>query len=245
MKGGVGKTSLAVFLAQQFRLDGKPLLLIDADPNNNLTDFFLRGADPEEIAKSELRHVLLRKRNLMECVYETTFQTNIVPCTVDLHRVGHELNGDPASFLTLSKELRRHVPDSDALIDTPPSLSFEFRTSLFAADVVIVPVSFSIWTMRALRILADELSKVEEVRGRSPKLVAVPCMVTEKEVEKLAELHPEELVPGLTMTKSFIGRSGTIRNMTNSGKWFHPQSEGNKSFDQFRAVYKEIKRIVK
>jgi len=80
MKCGVGNTSLAVYLAQQFWLDKKKdLLLIDADPNNNLTDFFLRGADSEEIAKSELRHVLLRKRNLTECSYLTQFGPSIVP----------------------------------------------------------------------------------------------------------------------------------------------------------------------
>jgi len=147
--------------------------------------------------------------------------------------------------MVLSKEIRSYAPHINVLIDTPPSLTFEFRAALLAADVVIVPVSYSIWTVRALNILRDEISKVEDLRGRAPKLIAVPCMVTEKEVEKLVDLRMHEFIQGLVMTSSFVSRSGTVRNMTNNGKWFQLPGAGNKSFDQFKDVVNEIKRIVK
>lgn len=47
IKGGVGKTSTAVFLAQALVTRGHNVLAVDGDHNNNLTDFFLRDVIPK------------------------------------------------------------------------------------------------------------------------------------------------------------------------------------------------------
>ncbi len=47
LKGGVGKTTCAAFLAQALASKGARVLAADIDANNNLTDYFLRDSAPQ------------------------------------------------------------------------------------------------------------------------------------------------------------------------------------------------------
>nr|WP_254056033.1 ParA family protein [Leptospira mayottensis] len=58
MKGGVGKTTIDAFLAQALSLLGFKVLVIDMDPNNNLTDYFLRDISIETISSKNIRQTL-------------------------------------------------------------------------------------------------------------------------------------------------------------------------------------------
>ena len=61
LKGGVGKSTLAIFLSQALAQLNTRVLVIDADPNNNMTDYFLRKIPSEEIESRNLYHVLAGK----------------------------------------------------------------------------------------------------------------------------------------------------------------------------------------
>ncbi|EMN94783.1 VirC1-like protein, partial [Leptospira interrogans serovar Medanensis str. UT053] len=54
MKGGVGKTTIDVFLAQAFFQLGFRVLVVDMDPNNNLTDYFLRAISVGAISSQNI-----------------------------------------------------------------------------------------------------------------------------------------------------------------------------------------------
>lgn len=145
LKGGAGKTTIAVFLARAFRELNKQVLVVDLDHNNNLTDYFLRGKDPEELENLNVYHVLTGRKNIQDCIYESSDTTDIdvLPCTISLNKIGSELARDPGALLRFGPQLKKLSYDI-VIIDTPPALCFELSAGLYASHVVLSPLSLQL-----------------------------------------------------------------------------------------------------
>jgi chromosome partitioning protein len=105
---------------------------------------------------------------------------DIIPATPSLARIGIELSRDQGAAMRLSAGLRKLDYDY-VIIDTPPSLSLELTLGLYAADLVLVPISASRWTVQGYQIIENEVSGVAESLGKAPEIMAVPSMVTQIE----------------------------------------------------------------
>lgn len=228
LKGGVGKTTLAIFLSQSLSIN-KRVLLIDADPNNNATDFFLRTGDVMEIENANLYHALSGKRALADCIHPTEFNLSVIPSTPGLHRVGVELGTNPGAMLRFVAHLQK-LPFDYAVIDTPPAIGFELRAALHAADLILSPVHPSRWALQALDILRDEIETVKEGMGKDLPLLVVPSIVTAKEAEALQVAIPE-------ISKTAILKSGAVKKSGSTGK---PLSEKIKSWNEFQSLAGEV-----
>lgn len=210
LKGGVGKTTTAIFLALALKERSKRVLVIDADPNNNLTDYFLRDADPNEIESRNLYHLLSGKATAEQCIYLAG--VDVIPCTLSLHRVGIEQGTNPGSLLRFASNLRKLDYDV-ILIDTPPSPGYELRAALHASDLVLSPVGLSRWNVQALDILRGEILDVKEDVGHAPELLALPSMVTESEERSLRLSAIAEL-----LTQTSVHKSAPIKKAAATGK---------------------------
>ena len=135
----------------------------------------------------------------------------MVPGTPTLAQAGLELAQDPGICLRFPMELK--ALDAEVIvIDTPPALTIELTLALYAADMVIVPVGLSRWTVSAYHVIADRVRVVEKTTGRAIRLLALPDIVTERETETLRKLN------GWSMTRTAIFRSAAIRNAANTGR---------------------------
>jgi chromosome partitioning protein len=230
LKGGVGKTTIAAFLGQACAAAGKKTLLIDADPNNNLTDYFLRDADSAAIEAANLYQVFTDRATIAEAVHSTAFRLDVLPCTPSLHKVGVELATDPAALLRFGARLRK-LDYEIIIIDTPPALTFEFRAALYAADLVLCPVALARWSDKALELLQDEIEKLAELKT-PPALRAVPAIVTDSE---LLTLQFSKL-KGI-LTKSGITRAASIKKAANRAAGLSSKS---RQWAEFVALAKEV-----
>jgi len=209
LKGGVGKTTLAVFLARALVGMGKRVLTIDLDHNNNLTDYWLRDADCQRLEQTAIQHVLARRLALGAAIMPGV--VDIVAATPQLSKIGYELARDPGVAMRLRGALKTLDYDY-VIIDTPPSLSLELTIGLYTADMVLVPVSASRWTVQGFQIIADEVLAVSDAIGKAPEIMVVPSMVTTKEADAIQGA-------GLWKCSGYaVGRDPAVKNAVNTGK---------------------------
>nr|AVH81615.1 ParA family protein [Leptospira mayottensis 200901116] len=210
MKGGVGKTTIDAFLAQALSLLGFKVLVIDMDPNNNLTDYFLRDISIETISSKNIRQTLTGRINIEEVVYSTALQVDCIPATPKLASVNSELHNDFGSVLLFEKSLRSLDYDY-VIIDSPPADCYELRASLYVSDLVICPISYSRWSLQGYEML-DEMILTNRRAGKNTELVCVPSNVSPKKSEGIIEIG--DTIP---ITKTHISRSESLENAVTLG----------------------------
>lgn len=163
-KGGVGKTTTAINLAAGLALSGKRVLVVDVDPQGNLTS----GVGQKELAaESATVYEALTAENPAESKLPilTTPVENlfIVPANRNLAGAEIELVGVEEREVRLRNLL---IPIRDnydfILIDTPPSLGLLTINALVAADSVLIPLHCEYF---ALEGIADLVATLRRIRG--------------------------------------------------------------------------------
>lgn len=229
LKGGVGKTTTAIFLAQALTTRGHRVLCVDLDHNNNLTDYWLRDYPEQLIVDRNIRHVLTGALKPDAAIHARDL-FDIIPATPSLATVGLELSRDPAGVLRLRSGLRKLDYDY-VIIDTPPALTIELTAGLYAADLVLVPVSASRWTVQGYQVIESEVARVEDAGLPAPRMLAIPSMVTEVQAVALRE------VPIWQASRTAIYRDATIQAAASEGRALR---EGTRARGWFEELASEV-----
>jgi chromosome partitioning protein len=157
-KGGVAKTTTTLNLGVALTEQGMRVLLVDLDPQGNLT--MSQGWNPDEIDRS-MFDVLVHRLPISEIVRSN--ELDVAVSSIDL--AGAELA--LASMIGRERALEKaFAPVREnydyILIDTPPSLGLLTINALVAADGVIVPVQCEYLSLRGLVQLENTLSMIRE-----------------------------------------------------------------------------------
>jgi chromosome partitioning protein len=230
LKGGCGKTSTAIFLAEALAYAGSKVVLIDADPNNNATDYLARDETPEAIELRSLFHALKEERELSDCLMSSSLGLDLIPATPSLSQASLELASDPGVIMRFPMAVKGLDADY-VIIDTPPALTLELTLALYAADLVLVPIGLSRWTTQGYEIIAARIRAADKTTGKETQLYALPAIVTEKEAELL------RAIPTWKTTKTAILKAAAIRNAGNAGK---PLNESAAAWSWYQSLSEEI-----
>ncbi len=158
---------------------------------------------------------------------------SVLPATPSLARVGFELSRDPGALLRFTKTLRQL--DFPAIVmDTPPALCFELSCALYAAEIVLSPVSLSRWTVQGFSLLREEVLQVSKTIGRASRLLALPVQVSAAQEKRLRASGLSALC---SFTKASVRRSAAIKSACESGKALKP---GSGSYAEFKALAQEL-----
>ena len=157
-KGGVAKTTTTLNLGVALAEQGLKVLLVDLDPQGNLT--MSQGLNPDTIERS-MFDVLVHRLPIQEVVHHT--EVDLAVSSIDL--AGAELA--LSSMIGRERALEKAIlPVKDGydyvLIDTPPSLGLLTINALVASNGVIVPVQCEYLSLRGLVQLENTLSMIRE-----------------------------------------------------------------------------------
>jgi chromosome partitioning protein len=157
-KGGVAKTTTTLNLGVALRELGHRVLLIDLDPQGNLT--MSQGMNPDAIERS-MFDVLVHRVPISDVVH--TVEVDIAVASIDLAGAELALSALIGRERALEKALVEVREKYDfILIDTPPSLGLLTINAFVAADSVIVPVQCEYLSLRGLVQLENTLAMVRE-----------------------------------------------------------------------------------
>jgi chromosome partitioning protein len=157
-KGGVAKTTTTLNLGVALGELGHRVLLIDLDPQGNLT--MSQGMNPDAIERS-MFDVLVHRVPISDVVH--TVEVDIAVASIDLAGAELALSALIGRERALEKALVE-VRDryEFILIDTPPSLGLLTINAFVAATSVIVPVQCEYLSLRGLVQLENTLAMVRE-----------------------------------------------------------------------------------
>ncbi len=167
LKGGVGKTvltaNLAVGLAKQLPR-GKKLLVLDLDPQSNLTHTMLDGQEP---APPTIAAVLQGDVEAIEAVRPSRVaRVDILPADYSLADVPTTL----AESMGRERRLRTALNDIEAdyevcLIDSSAQLSLLSINALEFASAVLVPADCSVYSTIGIGRLEETILQVRKFLG--------------------------------------------------------------------------------
>jgi chromosome partitioning protein len=184
-KGGVAKTTTTLNLGVALAEKGHSVLLVDLDPQGNLT--MSQGFNPDSIERS-MFDVLVHKLPITEIIEEA--EVAIAVASIDLAGAELALSSMIGRERALEKALAPIRESYDyILIDTPPSLGLLTINAFVAADGVIVPVQCEYLSLRGLVQLQNTLTMIRENLNPNVDIVGILPTMFDKRI-----LHSREAV---------------------------------------------------
>jgi chromosome partitioning protein len=170
-KGGVGKTTTTHNLGKALSLEGKKVLLIDLDPQANLSQ-----ASGVETPNASIYKSLCENEDLF--VVNLDKNLDLIPAEINLAEAEIRLQADVNGYFRLRTLLKNILPKYDfILIDCPPSLGILTLNALIASQKAIVVVQAEYLAVKGLQTIFDLIIKLQE--NLNPNIEILGMLLTQ------------------------------------------------------------------
>ncbi len=245
-KGGVGKTTTTANLGAALALRGCRVLLVDLDPQGNLTSAFGLEKDVQQtVAESLLdRRIplpVVTVANGSAVDQEHGKSLSVVPAAVGLASAEAQLMNKLGRELRLRDQLLSVSEKYDfIMIDTPPSLGVLTVNALVAATRVIIPTEARFFSLQGLQMLEES---IEEILYLNPRLEVLGILLSKMDRRLKEERQVAQYLRQRWGIRVFLTEVATNSKILEAGSAgtsvFHYQG-ADKAVDTYLALADEV-----
>jgi len=172
-KGGVAKTTTTYSLGAALTEVGKKVLLVDLDPQGNLT--LANGIEPGETLLHSGK-ILMEGLSAREAIQKTnTDHMDIIPSNPHIADAEQFLPVRTNYVQKLRQALHKDLDYDYVILDCPPSMGAITSNALTAADLLVIPTQAEYFSAYALR---DMMTLIRRIRKESNPALAYRILIT-------------------------------------------------------------------
>lgn len=149
-KGGVGKSTTCQTLAAGFHDRGKRVLLIDLDPQSNLSTLCQAVTDAQQQDVVTMLEVLTGDNTINQGIQKME-KYDIVPSSMFLASIDGRLPDQISRPYKLSEALKPIAKKYDyVIVDTPPALGTLTTNAIIASDYILIPAQADVLSLQGV-----------------------------------------------------------------------------------------------
>lgn len=173
-KGGVGKTTTAFSLGVSLANNNKKVLIVDADPQANLTTYmgyYDENELPVTLSTLLERYIEDKEINSEEAILHHQEKVDLIPSDLSLAMTESNLQNATSREYAMKNCLSSLKDKYDyIIIDCMPSLSMITTNALACSDQVIIPVQSQYLSARGMGNLLNIVSRVRRQLNKELKV---------------------------------------------------------------------------
>jgi chromosome partitioning protein len=234
-KGGVGKTTSAINIGAGLNRLGKKVLLIDLDPQANLSQSLGLINQDKNI------YGAIRGEYKLQPV-EVLKGLSVVPSTLDLSGAEVELSGEAGREYILKElidPIKKHY--DYVIIDSPPSLGLLTINSFTASDEIYIPLQAQYLAVQGLTKLVEVIEKIKKRLNKGLKIGGV--FITQYDSRKILNRDVVDTIKGHfknDVFKTMIRDNVALAEAPTQGTDIFRYQIKSKGAEDYLALCKEI-----
>lgn len=239
-KGGVGKTATTTNLGICLCQLGRRVLVVDMDPQGNLT---LSLSNSDGIEQTVADALLDHKAGLpvIEIFHEDPGRMDLVPTSLTLASAEAALMNKLGREFRLRDQLAKLSEAYDfILIDTPPSLGLLTINALVAAQMVLIPTEARFFSLQGLQMLQGS---IDEILYINPHLKVLGILLSKYD----RRLGEEKTVAqylrdnwGALVFETSVGTNSKILEAASTGIPLTQLKGAQRAVDAYRELAQEV-----
>ncbi len=245
MKGGIGKTTTALCLADSLSRMGKKVLLIDTDPQKSATGVY--GAQTEDTAT--LADMMYCGTLASECIQHTQMG-DIIPSDIALSDAETQIKTDADRFYHLSDTCQEIENSYDFIIcDCPPGNGVLLGNVLSYVDHVIMPITCDKFGIQGMNDFSNVMASY--TKRINPKLnILGVLMIKYKGRQNLTKDLEETLIPeiveamGTRLFSTKIRESVKCQEAQALGKGLFSYAPGCTTAKDYTTFTRELMEVI-
>lgn len=186
LKGGTGKTSLALEFAVRASLYGAKVVCIDLDQQGNLTQAFNQNAEESPV----MVDVLSEGYGLLDSLLPVASGIDILPSRIENALLDEVLRAKKLPLERVYRDIFKQLKNyyDVIIVDCPPSLGQSVAAAALAADRLIAPVTPEKFAITGLNATCRSLAELEEAYN-----LVIPCHIILNKFEENSPRSQETL----------------------------------------------------
>jgi len=243
-KGGVAKTTTTLSLGAVLAETGHKVLLMDLDPQANLT--LALGVEPG-FATITSSHILIESAPLSEAILSTDIENlALIPSHASIEAAEQFLPVRSHYTLGIRRALEAAAPLSYdfVMLDCPPFLGAITTNALSAADLAIIPTQAEYFSAYALRNMMGMIRRVrQESNAELGYRILITLLDRRNRTHRIIQ-EQLQLTFGAGLFRTIIEIDTKLRESPIAGVPITRYRPGTRGSQQYRELAQELTEYV-